>query len=238
MAHNSTNVLNVLKHTVKTAYGEAASTNLITRYGKYITIALLILLASSATYFGYGWYVSYREQYAQKILSDYLTDYYVAAQNNTPEGWAQTGVLFKMGAQQNSSSYLAPYFDAFYAETLIKQGKKEDAIAAMHDVIQKMPSSSPFLNLFKLKYALMRMDAADEATVQAGLNDLVSIGRDKNNMQRDAALFYLGQYYMSIDRVEDARLAWQELAESYRQDHIARSPWASLVEEKLQQLHV
>jgi predicted negative regulator of RcsB-dependent stress response len=202
-------------------------------YTKYASIACGVALVATGLFYGYRWYVVYREREAQAVLSDYIHK----AQSGSEASLAAIETLFQEGAQKQSGSYLEPYFLVFQANALIKEGKLDDAIAVMEKAIADMSKNNLLLPLFETKRALMQLDSGVEATKQAGFQKLTELAHNVNNPYADMALFFLGNYYWSADKLDDAKQVWQELIEAQRkQEIVASSPWAQLAHSKLQQI--
>ena len=196
------------------------------KYGKQLALAVGLLAVSSAAFFGHRWYVGYRERAAQKQFAYYLAEVARAHKADTSYAWQQAGSLFKVGYDQNKSSYLAPYFLVYQAHSLFKEGKHEQAIDVLDSAIGQM-SASPLINLYKTKRALMLLDIADAQSQGRGVQELEELGNDASNIYADVALFYLGRYYWVQDNVDEAKVVWQKLVDSQQVEKIAPSPWAS-----------
>ena len=122
-----------------------------------------------------------------------------------------------------------PYYLSFQADGLLKQGKKNEAIGVMDEMIQHMPVSSPLLPLFKTKRALIKLDSDDEAIQQEAVQELEVLAKDSDNQFQDLAQFYLGRYYWSNDQIVEAKQVWQQLVDEQRKQRLAPSPWAEEV---------
>jgi predicted negative regulator of RcsB-dependent stress response len=196
------------------------------KYSKQVGIAFGFSILALFSFFGHRWYVGYRERAAQKQLGYYLAEFAQAKQADTPFAWQQAGSLFRVGYDQNKSSYLAPYFLFYQASALFNAGNQQEAITILDDAIKNL-SGSPFLNMYKTKRALMLLDMNDVVSQERGLKELEAIAHDATNLQADLAQFYLGRYYWTHDRVDDAKKIWTELVESQKAEKIAASPWAA-----------
>ena len=202
-------------------------------YAKYVSIAFGSSIIIMGLFFGYRWYVVYREREAQAVLAEYIHK----AQTNSNASLAAMESLFQEGAQKQSGSSLEPYFLVFQANTLIKEGKLDDAIGIMEKAITHMSKSNALLPLFEVKHALMQMDSTVSASQQIGLQKLTELARDVKNPYADMASFFLGNYYWSVNNLEEAKKVWQELIEVQRKEQMgAPSPWAQLAQIKLQQI--
>jgi len=202
-------------------------------YTKYASMTLGAATIVVGLFFGYRWYVVYREREAQAVLADYIHK----AQVDSDTSLAAMEALFQEGAQKQSGSYLEPYFLVFQANTLIKEGKLDDAVSIMEKAIARMSKDNVLLPLFEIKRALMQLDSSIEANNQAGSQKLKELAYDVKNRYADMALFFLGHHYWSVDNLEEAKKVWQELIEMQRKEQIvSSSPWAQLAQIKLQQI--
>ncbi len=201
-------------------------------YTKYASVAFGVAIIITALFFGYRWYVVYREREAQAVLADYMHK----AQADSDASLATMETLFQEGAQKQSGSYLEPYFLVSQANILIKENKLEDAIGVMEKAIARMSKDNVLLPLFEVKRALMQLDSTVLETKQAGLQKLIELAHDIKNPYADMALYFLGHYYWSVDNLEEATKVWQELIEITRKEQVAPSPWAQFAHIKLQQI--
>lgn len=205
-------------------------------YGKQAYLALIgggLLIVSFGGFWAYKSYLTNREQAAQKGFMDCIAIASRAEENTTL--WPQAEQACAMAYETHASSHMAPYFLAYQAQALLKQGKLEPAGALLDKALQGLIGTQ-FYPLFKTRRALIRFDSADKNEQAKGLAELKELAFDAKNMQRDMALYYLGQYYWSIDDREQARKAWQELQAFGAGDKGKASPWAALVKANLEQL--
>ncbi len=204
------------------------------KIAQYIVIAVGAIAIIAGAFFIYRWNVVHKEKMAQKQFALAYQEFIKAEKSQ--EGWLQVATQFNNGATTHAGTTLAPYFNLYQAEALLRAGNGQEARAAMNSVIDKLSNNAPFANLFKIKRALMMLDAQDEKVQQDGLADLIVIARDKNAAYNDTALFYLGKYYWATNNVAQAQETWQDLVLSQRQEKLAPSPWASVVEPYLKQI--
>lgn len=181
-----------------------------TQYIRYALFGIAFAVLGGFAFVGHGWYVASRERAAEKDLSAYVSQYYNAF-NNPEAAWGQVASLFEVGYMQHSSSLLAPYFLAYQADALLQHGNVDQAIEVMQQVLKKLPESSPFYALFRMKYNLIILDQPEHPETQAALIALHEIGSDKTNTIFEAALFYLGRYHFVHNNVQEAKEVWQEL---------------------------
>jgi tetratricopeptide (TPR) repeat protein len=201
-------------------------------YTKYATFALCGALVLTGLFFARKWYVVYREREAQAVLAEYIHK-----SHDSNASLAAVEMLFQQGAQEQNGSYLEPYFSLFQANAMIKEGKLDDAIGVMTNAIARMASDNLLLPLFEIKQALMQLDSALEATQEVGLKKLTELAQRVNNQYADMASFFLGNYYWSMNKLDEAKTVWQGLIEAQRKEQmVASSPWAQLAQMKLQQI--
>ncbi len=224
-----------LQHLVQSGLEVLVGTKKQFRYIKEFAIGIILLAVAIFGFLGYRWYVVYREQAAQKVFANYLKEYDKAEQG-APSDLEHAQMLFKLGYQQQSGSRLAPYFLAFQSDTLIKQGKIDEALDVMDTMIKVLPEKAPLTALYKTKRALLLLDADDESKQKTGLDALEQLAYSKENQYNDLALFYVGRYYWVTDNLDQAKKAWQELANQQRDQRLAPSPWLDQVQEKLAQI--
>ncbi len=196
------------------------------KYGKQVGIAVGFSILALFSFYGHRWYVGYRERSAQKQFGHYLAEFAQAKQADTPYAWQQAASLFRVGYDQNKSSYLAPYFLVYQASAVFNAGNQQEGIAILDGAINDL-LGSPFLSMYKTKRALMLLDMNDAASQERGLKELEAVAHDASNIQADLAQYYLGRYYWTHDRVDDAKKIWTELVESQKAEKIAASPWAA-----------
>lgn len=195
---------------------------------KYGIIGVCACVMLAAVWGGYEWYVSHREQSAQKTLS-FCLDEYFKVQRGQYISWQDFADRCQRGADSHSSSYLYPYFKMLQADALVHVGDEVAALAAMDTSFYAMRASDPLYHLCALKYRLMQLDSTQEDIRNKGLEGLQVLAHDQKNICADAAQFYLGQYYMSQNQPENAQQEWKSLMAQKRTQPGMSSPWAELV---------
>jgi len=201
------------------------------KYSRELFLAVILLVVASLGFFSYRWYTGYREQSAQQALADSVELFKKASQAGTPDDWASVATQLQLAYDQHSHASIAPYFLAYKSQALVEQGKDDEARATMEVMVKGLSATSPLAPLFKIRYALMLLDAADETEQHRGLQALESLAYDVHNTQQDMALFYMGSYYASQDKTEQARQAWQDLVS--KQENFPSSPWVQEAQEQL-----
>ncbi len=208
----------------------------IARFARTILLTFFIIVAVVVGYFGYSWYVVAREQNAHQAIADYMRDYQMALRANTPQAWQRLDGLLSIGYTHHKKSYLAPFFLMLRADTLIRQQNMIEAVQVLEEAITALPSHSPLMPLFKTKRALLLVDNNDETVQKEGLQQLLTLARDKSNAYNDLALFYLGRYYWAHDEIDNAKKTWQELVENGTREKAYPSPWAKEAQNALKQI--
>ena len=204
------------------------------KYIKELLILLCILGSIGSGFFFYRIYVVYREQTAQKALAQYVQEYH-QIQDGKPADWQRIAALFQLGSEQQSNSYLAPYFLLFQATALLRENKQQEALLVMDKLVEQSVHS-PLLPLFKIKRVLIKLDESDEIMQKSGLEELEKLAKNKKNKFRDTAQFYLGYYYWANSYVAQAQKIWQILVDDQYKEKLAPSPWVDFVKKKLEHI--
>jgi predicted negative regulator of RcsB-dependent stress response len=231
--HDSGNAFKALWLMVKSAFVEKVEASKGRKSDRSTTIFVLILVGCGLVYGGYKgyhWFGARREAQAQKTFADLLQLVEQAQQN--PKKWADVAAACAAGYEQNSSSKLAPIFLMYRADAFAAQGDTKQAITVMQDGIARMSSTYPLRSLYAVKLALMKSDATDPATRDAGLKELSQLA-EQNIAGSDTAAYYLGLHFWRSGDVAKAQNAWKRLAGTSTQENA--SPYAAMVEEKLKQ---
>jgi predicted negative regulator of RcsB-dependent stress response len=137
-------------------------------------------------------------------------------------------ISFQTGYEQNKKSTIAPFFLAFESDALIKLGKFEDAYKILVDAVGQFSKNSPYYYLYSIKLALMEIDKKD---AQKGIEDLNILIKDSNNIFKDMAAFYLGEYYWANNNIDKAKEQFQ-IALAYNPE----STWGNLAKMRLERL--
>jgi hypothetical protein len=194
-------------------------------------IAVCVIGAVCAAYLIYQWYACNQAQAAQELFEEQVAGYVRAKSHEQLESAVQD----LKSAHDQSSGAMAPYFTAYEVDALIKLGKREEAIQGLDSLITSLSSSNPFVNLYKTKRALLKIDSEDIQTKEAGRVELENLAQDKKNKNRDEAQFYLGLYYYVADNMELAKKVWQELAEQSVESKYPSS-WSEQAKMRLESL--
>ena len=205
------------------------------KYYRYVIVAALGLFVLGGAAYSYRWWSQRAEQNAQKALSECVYAYHQALEGKD-ESWSHVSMLCSFGYEQHKSSSLAPYFKVFYADAVLREGDTQKALETLDEAITSLPTNSPFVYVYKTKQALMRLDAEDNKIQEEGLTSLRELADNKENKNRDFALYYLGLYYWSQDAVAEATKVWQTLVDDVKHEKFGQSPWAQMAESKLEQI--
>jgi tetratricopeptide (TPR) repeat protein len=205
------------------------------KYSREITIVFMIGLFISAGIWGYKWWSFKREADAQKSLSECIYAYQEALQGKD-ESWPTVSMMLTIGYERHRSSSLAPYFLVFDSDTLLKQGRQEEAICRLDEAIKALPTDSQLGDLYKTKLSLIKMDSEDQIVREEGLKELNELAYNEKNDNRDMALYYLGLYHWSRDDLKEAQAVWQPLIEIFKKEKLGASPWAEMASTKLEQI--
>jgi len=206
------------------------------RYSRHVSIVLLFAAIAVSAFWGYRWWHRQREEGAQKALSEGIYAYQEALQGKDDFAWGNVAMLFNVGHEQHSSSSLAPFFIMFNADALLRQGNRAEAIVKFEEAIKTLPKDSAFLNLYKTKLALVRLDDETSDISEQGLKELNELANNAENSNRDMALYYVGLYYWSQNNIDDAKVVWQKLVDTFKDEKIGASPWVGHAREKLDQI--
>lgn len=159
---------------------------------KLITAVVVVGLIGAGAVAGYSWYRSYHEKNAQQAFTRAFSLFEDALSREKGAAWDDVERAFAAAARDNAGSDLAPYFFAFQAEAVARQGKHDQARDLMTLAMKNMPSSSPLASFYAIKMALMKIDAADAVIAQEGMKELQVLALDVKNAQQDMALYYAG----------------------------------------------
>jgi hypothetical protein len=215
---------------------------LSTRRSKHILAVAVVLLAIVGGVYAYDTYKAAREARAHRIFVESYALYEQVLSQESKEAslekrkglWEEVEMAFGAGYQQCKYSRLAPYFQAFQAEALIRQGKNDQALEMMNEMLLGLPSRSPFYSAYGIKRALLKLDSGNLKLSQEGLTELAELGNDYKNLERDEALYYLGLYYWTHGDQAKARQTWQGVIELGKQGKSPiMSPWEDHIRSKI-----
>ncbi len=216
--------------------------NVLSKWQSGLVVFSVTILAISGGYGVYRYSSSLREQRAYKAFAE-SHDFFeqvLAKDSSANVGesmtlWGEVELAFKSGYAQNSRSSLAPYFLAFQAEALIHQGKLKDAIEVTDRMLGSLKKSSSLFSLYAVKRSLMKLDMPDEISKKEGLEELTNLANSEVNLNRDIALYYLGEYFWANNESKKARITWEYLQKMASVGKSPTpSPWFDLVKARLE----
>lgn len=224
---NSTNVINSAKNTIDNLI-DWAQKNII-----YVGVAVGLLVLAAGSWYGYRYMGIQKEQAAYTILADCMTQFEQASQGKA--SWADVATMCQAGYEKFKDTKVAPYIIAIQVDALLAEQKQQEALDLLNVMITKIGTSSPLYPLYALKQALLKIDMTDTALNESGLKELEKLAADTNNIYNDAAQFYLGFYYKTHNNDQKAKEVWTNLVaiNDAVTDEQARSPWASMAQEKM-----
>lgn len=204
------------------------------KFFKELGLAVFIGLVGVTGFYGYRWYQAGGQGQAQQVFAECMEEFQKAVSSKTTDAWLNVDMVAKLGHEQHGSSKYGPYFLALRAHAAMQQGKTTQALQVMEQAIQTMSKSDPLILLYKTKFALMKLDDTDTATQKEGLSELQKLAADTNNVNRDAALYYIGSFHWVHNELDMAKQYWNKLLELTSGEH--KSPWAMQAEQLLQQV--
>lgn len=218
------------------------------KYGmKYVyTVGLfaVFVVLLSGGYFARQYFVHQREtrafngfrevtksfQDAQKLVKD-LTD-----QEKINERWEDVEILLDEVYNQNSGSYLAPYFLMYKAQIRLEKGEDVDSVYEDVDkALRMIPFDTPLYNLFLLKRIKMGLDSAKDSVRNSALEDLKDLAGASHRYMHEEAVYLLGLYQINNGELDAAQETWKALQDEKLDDvgYSVDSPWKKAVAEKV-----
>lgn len=186
-----------------------------------ITLAIIGALAFG----GYFYYQNNLEQESlgQAAFAECMQEYHNAHKN--PELWSEVEIACKTGFRQYGSTSMAPYFLTLQAYCATQQHKSQEALDTLDSALKLVSQSNPFYYNIKLKRALIVLDMNEPEAHELGLKQLKEVAYDKNNDQRDQALYELINYYFMQGDVQNAQVVSKELQAFPDKPGLGASPW-------------
>ena len=202
-------------------------------YVKQTAIGLAVIIVVGGGVYYYRTVLVHKEQAAHQAFEQCYAEFKKAAEKKSDEFLFEVGKVCELGYEQNKNTHTGPYFLALQADALAQEGKMDQAIEAMQEMIDQMSANSELYWMYKTKLGLFKLDSADEKVNQAGLEELENVAQTKENANKDIALYYLGLRAWSKNQLEKAKQWWQQVEriESKSQDQL--SPWIKMAQEKL-----
>ncbi|HTM06618.1 MAG TPA: hypothetical protein VL201_05250, partial [Patescibacteria group bacterium] len=143
--------------------------------------------------------------------------------------------LCKKQREIHKSSSLVPYFDLISSNILLKKDAQVEALEVIKNATYAV-GNTEIAPLIKLKHALMLLDSNDALTIEEGLKELTALTQDTHSRIHDMALYQLGRYFFAINENEKAKDTWKLLIEQSNMHSVSSSPWATLAQQKINQL--
>lgn len=189
-------------------------------------------LLAGAGYYSYSVYNHSVQERAQLAFSQTLQEIKHAEKDS--HEWSNAELAAKTGYRSYKSSTFGPYFLVLESQAALAQGNTQIGLTLLEDALKQMGSNSPLYWLYKTKASRIKLDTDDATLQNEGFKDLEKLAYDKKNVNRDEALYYLGDYYMNRGDADQARKIWQTLKNEFSsQKDFSASPWSLLADEKL-----
>lgn len=199
--------------------------------------AVIVLLGIFCV--AYRWNRVRYEREAQREFAGCLKEYTNTLTAQTGhQNWNMIVGLFELGAQKYRNTSLAPFFIAYQAQALIKNNQLSEAAVTMDRAVSLLDLSHDFYYVYALKAALMHLDLEQESSLPTEkIERMIStLAENKNNKQRDQALYYLGRYCLAKGDNIRAREALQQLSAMTSDNPHEKSPWAEQAQYLLKQV--
>ncbi len=212
---------------------------------KWVRFSLLLILLASVLSAGFFWYkssVNSKQSVARKLFEESVSAYDRALMSSESKNWIEAEAAFKAGNIQAGNSSLAPYFLIYEAQTLFQQDKFSEGLSLFKKALSKLSKSSPFYNQYQVTYSLALLDSEDSKDNKQGEELLKKLAYSKSNKSRDLALYYLAEYYDSIDNTKESHKVFKDLIKDFLNSKKKVtwkgeiSPWAKLAQARMQNL--
>lgn len=187
-----------------------------------VVAAILASLLITASYGVYRWHIVRREQKAQVVFAQCLSE--LGSEKSDAEAWKRVAELFKAGYANHSSSNLAPFFLVYAADAEHSAGDAVASLSLMNQAVAALTESSPIYYLLISKRALMKSDSSDEATREAGIRELQDLAQSPRNPYKDIPLYYRGLVAYQKGDFEGAKASWMRLIREYGNDSLWSEP--------------
>lgn len=215
--------------------------DLKSEYGFSIIFAGIILLLGLGffgAWYGYSWYFRNIEIAAHKDLAESLDEYQKQLRFSMDDkAWSDIERAFETGAKRHTGSKLYPYFLAYQADALIHQGKLQEALNVLSNMLPNLTAKQELYYLYATKKALLQIDMEECKPVQKCVTSLANaiaelerLSKDNQNPFQDMATYYLGLNTWDKQNKEQAKSIWQTIV---ARPEAERTSWYSAVQEKL-----
>lgn len=207
----------------------------------YTTIACVAFLIGWGGYKLYNWHSNTVQTKSQLAFNDALnvynkalaTEFFAENKNAISAEWEDAEMAFRLGYEQNKGSSIAPFYLVYQAQALARQGDFDKAFATIDEAIKKFSGDNNFSYLFKITRTLIEFDV-DQTTAAENLKKLAY---DAKNPLDVMALYYLAEYYYSLDDIETARKIFNDVVAKNEKNVLnIESPWVELAKERLQEI--
>jgi hypothetical protein len=209
-----------------------------------MAITGVIVIAASAT--GYMFYQSHVQTQAHKAFIEALRYFDAPVKpgqtvitesviefGSDEDKWKKVEEVFRTGYDSYKRSGLSSMFRCYQAEALTHLKKHDEAIQMLAAAIKAMPSEQ-LKDFYKLKLALLRLDAAQPEVAKEGFAELKKIAETSTNLANEASLYYMGLYFWSQKDYTQAKNYWQQLMVKYgMKEGKDQSGFSELAREKL-----
>jgi len=198
------------------------------------TLGLLLIAGAvlGCLYCGHAWWVQHTNKAAQHYFGSLVIEYNNAMNDKAYTEWDMLRTKFEKGFDKHARATVLPYYKNYVVQILLQQNKHNEAEALLDTIIYASKGSS-LHEAYVLERALLDIDSADNERHTKGMQVLQTLANNDAHQFKDTAQFYLGRYYWSNDRLDEARDVWQKLVNEYVDEKIAPSPWVQQVKEFL-----
>jgi len=215
-------------------------------YKKEIILTTVVALSAVGGTVGYLSYRRSREAAAHRAwvaLREYV-DATVGTANTMPtrftqkvfateqEKWQAVAEVSQRAYNKHKGTGLAPFFLVQEAEAQRRLGALPRALKTLEQAIGSVRNAE-MKEAYQIKQALMRLDSPETGDVTAGLTFLKERALRDNSLLHDYVLYQLGSYYWDQKNVDEVRNYWKMLTLKYSKASPSPSPWAHVVQERL-----
>ncbi|MFA6526883.1 MAG: hypothetical protein WCT20_00460 [Candidatus Babeliales bacterium] len=216
-------------------------------YKKYVIAVAIGLCVVASSIVVYQLYGHHRNVRAHKEMIEALKVYEASVVPNAQphtndsfwqfpteeEKWKNVSDVFAQGYEKNKGAGIAPFFLTVQAEALARLGKLDDAVKVMDRALYELPSKE-MQAIYKVKFALIKLDSTQAAYQKQGLSELIALAGDDKGFAHEHALYHTGMYFWCKKDFAQAKNYWQQLMLKYGYKDVKnQSGFADLVKTKL-----
>ena len=204
---------------------------------RQILVVSVVVVLGAGGYYINRYFADQRQRNAVAAFSEAMQTYLTAlsvdldwSKKDEKAPWDKVQLAFQTAYAQNSSAKFAPFFLINTAQALAAQQKHTEAAKLIGEALAKLPTSSPFYNLYSVVQAAILIDGGDDS----GVTQLKNLAADANNSYNDMAKYYLAQYYLAQEQNEAAQTLFKELAAQKpvtMNEQFQQASWAELAKE-------